>query len=101
MSFEKLICPECRYPLESSPSQSQVICPRCTKLLELEARCNGVCLSCHAVRKADQNGGTCVELSPQSQDCSQEKQVLESSCQEGNKGERSGIKALFKRLFHV
>ncbi len=98
----KLSCPNCHCPLTPGSSQTQIICPRCASLLELEARCNGVCLSCHQGKKPE-NADICgdsadavpIELtrSPQSEGKAQ----FDSK----NKERRRGLKALLKRVFHV
>ncbi len=51
MAYENLICPNCACPLSASQSQFQIACPRCFTWLELESKCNGVCLSCHAAKQ--------------------------------------------------
>jgi hypothetical protein len=51
MAYENLICPNCAFPLTASPSQTQLACPRCFTWLEMESKCNGVCLSCHGSKK--------------------------------------------------
>lgn len=102
MSFENLICPQCKYQLQAPASQTQVCCPRCSTWLELEARCNGVCLSCHAAPKAE-NTGSCADLAAE-QIVTIEKNTAKSSAnpeESKNKAGRSGLKALFKRVFHV
>jgi hypothetical protein len=102
MAYEKLICPNCSYQLTASPSQTQVACPRCDTWLELEARCNGVCLSCHALKKAESTG-SCADLSagvPVSIESSTGAKAS-SPEQLKNKGGAKGLKDLFKKVFNV
>ncbi len=103
MAFDNLVCPNCRCPLTASPSQTQVMCPRCSTWLDIDSKCNGVCLSCHAAKKASDNAGTCVDLS-QGVPVSIQKSSAKSDSEKNeteNKEDSSGLKALFKRVFNV
>lgn len=62
MSFEKLTCPHCAYPLDTSISSTRVIvCPRCNDSVELESDCFGSCMSCHHASRAGSCAATSVE----------------------------------------
>lgn len=102
MAYDKLICPNCKYPLTASSSSTQVSCPRCETWLELEARCNGVCLSCHAAKKAE-NTGSCADMGEQPVTRIEKSNEANSSSATNTKNKEpgSGLKALFKRVFHV
>ena len=100
MAYENLNCPSCGCPLTAplSELQTQLNCPRCSAWLELEKRCKGVCLSCHAGKKAE-NTGSCADTSSiplqrfeQAAPDKQKAKIKEAS---------SGLRALFKRVFHV
>lgn len=88
--YENLICPNCRYALSAPPSQTQVACPRCCTWLELEPRCNGVCISCHAASKA-KNTGSCASTPEDAQPV----QITRGS--EAKK--ENPLKSLIKKVF--
>lgn len=99
----EILCPSCRCPLAlAGPAQSQIICARCEAVIELEARCNGVCLSCHAHSKTEDRS-VCNDSSTRSAEDLQQNGSHSNSCHNDgrNKVAGAGIKALFKRLFHV
>lgn len=102
MAYENLICPNCHCPLSVPPSQTQVACPRCGSFLELEARCNGVCLSCHAAKKA-QDTGSCADLGTEQVVSIERSSANTDSAEKDikNKEPGAGLKALIKRVFHV
>lgn len=104
MAYDKLVCPNCSCPLTAplSASQAQIACPRCETWLDLEARCNGVCLSCHAAKKPE-NTSSCADLSSQPVERFDKSPDDNSSgtTNAKNKDGSSGLKALFKRVFHV
>jgi|688.fasta_scaffold1040377_2 hypothetical protein len=91
--YENLICPNCKYALSAPPSQTQVACPRCCTWLELEARCNGVCISCHAAKKAADTG-TCASSSPTA-DNTQAVQIERSK----DTKKPGPLKSLIKKVF--
>lgn len=89
--YENLICPNCKYSLSAPPSQTQVACPRCATWLELEARCNGVCISCHAASKAESTGSCASSAS----DLAQAVEIESSSA-----AKKDGpLKSLIKKVF--
>jgi len=102
MAYENLICPSCACPLSASSSQTQIACPRCFTWLELEAKCNGVCLSCHATKKAEVTG-TCAEPGDGvvvSIEGLSAKAKENENLSKDNSGKET-LKALFKRVFNV
>jgi hypothetical protein len=103
MAYDNLLCPKCSCPLTASPSSTQVVCPRCSTWLDIDAKCNGVCLSCHAAKKASDNAGSCADIS-QGVPVSIQKSTVKNDSTDvetENKEHRSGLKALFKRVFNV
>lgn len=99
MAFDKLICPQCSFPLTASPSQSQLSCPRCSTFLEVNATCSGACISCHSASKAKSNKGSCatesepVSVNIEAGNCNAEKKHKSKDTR--------GIKGFLKKIFHV
>jgi hypothetical protein len=102
MAYENLICPSCSFPLSASPSQTQVACPRCFTWLELEAKCSGVCLSCHASKKAEITGSCAApgDGVPVSIEGLSSKAKANENLSKNNSSKET-LKALFKRVFNV
>lgn len=102
MAYDKLICPQCSFPLSAAPSQTQVCCPRCSTWLDIEQKCTGACLSCHAAKKAEATG-SCADLSdavPVSIERSSNS-VVSKADPAKSEADKVSLKALIKRLFEV
>lgn len=99
MAYEDLHCPECQYLLGPLQVVSrQIVCPRCTAVVELPSSCSSSCLSCHQRVEAKNSSGQSQEGCCSSSEISKTSVGAHSRL---NETRRMGLKALLQRFFHV